>query len=185
MSAVEITHYRLASPAHWGLSPHLPSTCAPPQEINFLIEPIIIFPPATHWKQFSMQPAADLPFFLLQPNSCSCPDIYWAPSVFLSIPFSLGSHVATPELAIQSLPARSSPGARSLGHFTLQQVQCMGKTSPSKTFTSLLWVTQFCSACGSVTKSTAVATLQGLLVVLVSSALVSLFSSKLQISGIG
>lgn len=93
--------------------------------------------------------------------------------------------MATPELAIQSLPARSNPGSRSLGHFTLQQVQCMGKTSPSKTFTSLLWVTHFCSACGSVTKSTAVATLQGLLVVLVSSALVSLFSSKLQISGIG
>lgn len=26
MSAVEITHYGLASPAHCGLAPHLPST---------------------------------------------------------------------------------------------------------------------------------------------------------------
>lgn len=50
-------------------------------------------------------------------------------------------------------------------------------------FTFQLWVTQLCSAHGSLSVSTAAAPLHWLLVGLVSSALVSVFSSKLQMSG--
>ena len=93
--------------------------------------------------------------------------------------------MAAPELAIKSLPASSGRSFRSQKHFALQQVECIRKTSLSETFMPQFWVTRLCSAYGSLSRSTTVASLQCLLVVLVSSALVSLFSSKLQILGTG
>lgn len=91
--------------------------------------------------------------------------------------------MAAPKLAIKSLPASSGPASTSQKHFTLQPVQCIRKTS---------LVRCSCHSFGShsfsltmVVSQRAQLYLQCLLVVLVSSALVSLFSSKLQILGTG
>lgn len=65
--------------------------------------------------------------------------------------------MAAPELAIKLPPASSGPGSSSQKHFTLQQVQCVGKTSLSEMFLPQLWVTSVCSGRGNLSRSTAVA----------------------------
>lgn len=83
------------------------------------------------------------------------------------------------------IPASTNgPGSRSQKqHFALMQVQCVGKTSPSEVFMSQLGLHSSALPTGVSQWSIAAAPLQWLLVGLVSSAVVSLFSSKLQMSG--